>query len=170
MKKQEVLLSPVLYILMAFIALGALGAALVGEYFYNLKPCILCWYQRYAYMAALAISVAGFIPFLACFHRYIITLLTLSYGTNAFFAIYQVLVEKKIITLPSLCTGIEIDTLNKSFEDFQKSLQKAADHVPCDQIPWEMFSISMAGYNAFFTLMMTLGLGTLTALAYLREK
>lgn len=139
------------------ISLFAIAAGFVAEYGFALKPCVLCWYQRYAYMAAGGFSCIGLlVP--SSLERYALIGVGVSFATNAFFAIYQVLVEQKLITLPTLCKGVEIDTLNQSFEDFQKQLKAAQDYVPCDQIPWDLFGVSMAGYNAIVTSTILLGL------------
>ena len=79
-----------------------------------------------------------------------------AFAINCFFAVYQVFVEQKWITQPSLCKGVEIDTLNQTFEQFEAQLKQMGNHVPCDQIPWELFGISMAGYNALFTFALSM--------------
>ncbi len=135
----------------------ALVAGFVAEHGFDLKPCVLCWYQRYAYMAAVISGGLGCIMIKhKKFQSFALVPLALSYAANAFIAIYQVLVEQKVIQQPSLCKGVEIVTLNQSFEQFQRQLQAAGEHVPCDQIPWELFGISMAGYNAMLTMLVTI--------------
>jgi len=139
--------------LIAFISLGSLGAAYIGEYFFELKPCVLCLYQRYIFMITAAAALLG-----TCLpsSRKQISMIFISAGlffANFGTAAYQVLVEKKILELPALCRGIEIKTQNQTFAQFQASLAKAGNHIPCDQISFELFGISMAGYNALFTLL-----------------
>jgi len=139
--------------LIAFISVSALGAAYVGEHFFDLKPCVLCLYQRYIFMVTVGAALLG-----TCLPsaRRQISMIFLSAGlffANFGTATYQVLVEKKIVQLPALCRGIEINTQNQTFAQFQASLAKAGNHIPCDQISFELFGISMAGYNALFTLL-----------------
>tara|TARA_R110002095_G_scaffold118145_2_gene102999 strand:+ start:1574 stop:2119 length:546 start_codon:yes stop_codon:yes gene_type:complete len=139
--------------LIAFISIGALGAAYIGEYFFELKPCVLCLYQRYAFMITTFAALLG-----TCLPtvKKQISMIFISAGlffANFGLATYQVLVEKKILTLPAVCRGIDIDTQNQTFSQFQASLSKAGNHIPCDQISFELFGISMAGYNALFTLL-----------------
>lgn len=138
----------------AFLALGALGAAYIGEYFFDLKPCILCLYQRYIFMGTALVALLGL-----CLPSARKQILMIFISAGLFFmnfgiATYQVLVEKKVLTLPALCRGIEINTKGQTFAQFQASLAQAKEHVPCDQIAFELFGISMAGYNALFTLLL----------------
>ena len=66
---------------------------------------------------------------------------------------YQVLVEQKIVSLPEACKKNKI-TL-ETFEAFQKQLVNQPS-VSCDKIQFELFGISMAGYN--FLLCLTISL------------
>ena len=154
------------YVILFFVSSGALGAGYIAEYGFGLKPCALCWYQRYAYMASAFISLILTGLFYKRFNQKkamshlinIMGLMTLffAFAINCFFAVYQVFVEQKWITQPSLCKGVEIDTLNQTFEQFEAQLKQMGNHVPCDQIPWELFGISMAGYNALFTFALSM--------------
>lgn len=153
-------------VIIILICVGSLGAAYIGEQFFDLKPCVLCLYQRYAYMAILVIAFVG-----ACLPqpRQQISMIFASavlFFVNFGIATYQVLVEKKILTLPGVCKGIDIDTLNQTFAQFKNSLSQAGTHIPCDIVAWDLFGISMAGYNALFTLLSALVCLTLGMLLY----
>lgn len=131
---------------------GALGAAYIGEHLYNLKPCMLCYYQRYLFMLILFIGALGY---LMTKERQRIAMIYLSgafFMINAGVAVYQVLVEKKWVTLPQVCKNTKLATT--SFANFKESLISKGTLPPCDQVSWELFGISMAGYNALFTLLL----------------
>ncbi len=150
----------------ALLSAGSLGAAYIGEYFFALKPCIICLYQRYAYMATIAVALMG-----ACLPqpRQQISMIFTSgalFFVNFGIATYQVLVEKKILTPPGVCKGIEIDTLNQTFAQFKATLSQAGNTIPCDIIAWDLFGISMAGYNALFTLLSAFACLTMAMLFY----
>lgn len=161
------LFTPRLFLLaIALLSAGALGAAYIGEIVFGLKPCVLCLYQRYAYMTTIGLGLIG-----ACLPqaRHQITALyitALGFMANFGIATYQVLVEKKILSPPGVCKGIEIDTLNQTFAQFKASLSNAGNHVPCDVVAWDLFGISMAGYNALFTLLCALAILATATLFY----
>lgn len=135
------------------ICLSALSVAYIGEYFFNLKPCILCLYQRYLFIAT---AVSAFLGYFWDLRVQLFSIL----GTGVLFlgnfgvALYQALVEKHLVPLPSICKATQLTT--GSFEDFKKGLQTLS-HVPCDQIPVEFLGISMAGYNALVTFALAVG-------------
>ena len=160
-------LTPRLILLaVALISAGSLGAAYIGEIYFGLKPCVLCLYQRYAYMSTLALGIIGVC--LPQMRQHLVTLYITALGffVNFGIATYQVLVEKKILNPPGVCKGVEIETQGQTFAQFKASLAQAGDHVPCDAVAWDLFGISMAGYNALFTLLCTLAILAITTLLY----
>ena len=153
-------------LMMAILSAGSLGAAYIGEIYFELKPCVLCLYQRYAYMSTIALGGLG-----ACLLQVRHQIAALYMGALGFLAnfgiaTYQVLVEKKILNPPGVCKGIEIDTLNQTFAQFKASLATAGNHVPCDIVAFDLFGISMAGYNGLFTLLCTLAILAIATLFY----
>ena len=135
----------------------SLGFGFIAEYGFDIKPCELCWYQRYVYIASFLLSGMIFVLLTVkktVSNRIVVAsliMVAITFLTNSAIAIYQVLVEQKWVTLPALCKGIDIDMASVTFEEFQRQMQAAGDHVPCDQVPWELLGISMAGYNALLT-------------------
>ncbi|KLN62356.1 disulfide bond formation protein [Kiloniella spongiae] len=152
---------------MALIAIAScavvLGAALVFQYVGGLYPCVLCMYQRWAYVVA-----AGF-AFLAWLLRKNPTLARLTLGasslsflTGAGIAGFHVGVEKQWWEGTSECQGDALD-LSASIEDLTSQLMDQPI-VRCDVVPWELFGISMAGYNIVISLALALlCLGTIKA-------
>lgn len=132
-----------------FLALGALVCAYVAEYFFAIKPCALCYYQRYAYMTmALLGAGAFFIPPLK--HRLLLILSLVATTINGVIAGYQVLVEKGHVEVPSFCK-VEKLMIGDSLEAFKGALMEQG-HVPCNEVAFSFLGISMAGYNALFCL------------------
>ena len=43
------------------VSLGALAVALASQYWGDLQPCVLCMYQRYAFLGAIAFGLLGLI-------------------------------------------------------------------------------------------------------------
>jgi len=124
----------------------SLGMALVAEYFFDIKPCALCHYQRYVFLVTAAVGLCALY-----FDKAIdgVKVATGLFFLNGCVAFYQVLVEKHIVPAPETCRSpvpssdnieaLTTQLLNQSF-------------VPCDQVAWSLFGISFAGYNVLFCM------------------
>jgi disulfide bond formation protein DsbB len=123
---------------------GALGLALVSQYGFDLWPCLLCYYQRLPYGAALALAVLGLMPAVdAPSRRWLVGLCALLFALNAGIAFYHVGVEEKWWLGPAECIG--------GGQDFSTSDLLAAVDQPgrtgCEEAAVRVLGISMAGYN-----------------------
>lgn len=130
------------------VSLLALAGAYGAEYLYGVKPCSLCLYQRYAYMAIALIALIGLI----LNSRTFLLLSALGFLAGGGIAFYQVGVERHIFPLPSICQS---SPATGSIEELKSQLLHKA-LIPCDQITWEFLGISMAGYNGVFSLLLFL--------------
>lgn len=134
----------------ALASFGALVTAYGSEYFFGLRPCELCYYQRYAFFIILFFSLALALWAGTKTHRKRflgLLLLSLLFAGNASIAGYQVLVEKKIIPAPKVCRAKKATTL----EELRAQLEKGPP-VSCDKVAWSLFGISMAGYGVLYNL------------------
>jgi disulfide bond formation protein DsbB len=133
------------------VSLGALATALASQYWGGLQPCVLCYYQRYAYLAAAAFGLAGLIagPRTAA-RRAAVVLAGLAFLTGAAIAAFHVGVEQQWWRGTSECHAPVFDP-NASIADLRKQLLET-DFVPCDEVQWSLFGISMAGYNVLASL------------------
>ncbi len=143
--------------LFAAAGLAALAAVFILQYGFDVQPCILCIYQRWACAAATALAVAALLAAPGSLARGVLTALTgAAFTTGAAIALYHVGVEQHWWQGTAACTGgpaaggaIDIDAL------------LAAPIVRCDVVSWSLFGISAAGYN----LVLSLVLGDLAVLA-----
>lgn len=133
----------------ALIAAIGSAALLIGAFFFqfvlDMPPCKLCIWQRYPHVTAVLIGAIIFLrpnAILAVLGA-LSTLITGSIG------VYHVGVEQKWWQGPTSCTGGDFSTL--STEDLVEQLL-ATPVVRCDEIPWELLGISMAGWNAIISL------------------
>lgn len=125
----------------AAMMLGALGFQYIGE----LPPCKMCYWQRYPHIAAVPIGVlAYFFP-----NTTLIYLGALAALTTAGIGLYHSGVERGLWEGPTTCTSGSIESLNA--DQLMEQIM-SAPLVRCDEIPWEMFGISMAGWNAILSL------------------
>lgn len=150
----------------ALASFGALVTAYGSEHFLGLKPCELCYYQRYAFFVILFVALlfalwAGARTYQKRFFG--LLLLSLLFAGNGGIAGYQVLVEKKIIPAPKVCRAKKAKTL----EELRAQLEKGPP-VSCDKVTWSLFGISMAGYGVLYNLAFVLYL--LTCLEYGRRR
>lgn len=137
-------------VLIALASAGALGAAFLAQYGFDLQPCILCIYQRWPYGVALAISL---LALLLAERRAPLTVLlglcALAFMVNAGIAGYHVGIEQHWWTGTEACTGATGEAA--SVQELLAQIQ-AAPLVRCDEVAWSLFGISMAGYNLLASL------------------
>ena len=146
--------------------LGAFATAFAAQYLAGLLPCVLCIYQRYAYGAALAAGLAGLA--LAGKRRaagLCLSLAGLSFLAGSAIAAFHAGVERKWWRGTEGCHAPEIDP-SLSVEEM-KDLLLDRPFVACDEVPWELFGISIAGYN--FLAMLAFALFSFWAVRRLRD-
>ena len=120
-------------------------AALGFQYLADMAPCKMCYWQRYPHIAAILLGFGFFIVN----HPYVLWLGAASALTTAIIGMYHAGVERGIWQGPTSCTSGSIDGL--STEDLMAQIM-AAPMVRCDDIAWELFGLSMAGWNAVASL------------------
>lgn len=137
------------------ILLAGLGslAMLVGafgfQYFADLAPCKMCLWQRWPHAIAAALGILVFlVP-----NRFLAFLGMLVVAIGAGIAIYHSGVELKWWLGPQSCTSGPISGLTTA-ELLDKIMK--APIVRCDEIPWQMFGLSMAAWNAVISLLLSL--------------
>ncbi len=127
------------------------GTAFASQIFGGLAPCELCWWQRYPYMAAVAVALVG-TAVTAIPRKFILALLALIFLSDASIALFHVGVEQRWWEGLSTCSA------NVGMIDDVNALMDAIMNAPlirCDEIAWSLFGISMAGYNMLAALTMT---------------
>lgn len=135
----------IVLMVLCLISVFSLGGAYGAEHFFGLKPCVLCLYQRYAYMVAGSLALLGvFYP-----KKEMILAVGLAFLIGGGIAFYQVGIEWGIFQLPSICKTTSF--ARSSIGDMKDQLLHQP-LVSCDKPAWEMFGISMAGYNGLFSL------------------
>ena len=138
-------------------SLASLAVAFASQHWGGLQPCVLCIYQRYPYGVTAALGVVGIL--LAGqpgWLRALLLLAGLTFLVDAGIAAYHVGVEQHWWQGTAEC-GSTLD-LNLSAEELKKQLLNQPV-VRCDEVPWSLFGISMAGYNFLYAT--ALGLATL---------
>lgn len=133
-----------LYLLAAGIGASTFLAALLFQYVGGLPPCQLCIWQRYG----LAVGIAG--ALLATMTRGGARILFGTIGALGFLAemgvaIYHTGVERQWWKGPETCSG---GSLSTTFDPAKLAEATATKPPPaCNEIPWDLFGLSMANYN-----------------------
>lgn len=136
--------------LIAGAILAALMMALLAQYGAGLAPCELCHWQRYAYLVALALALATIaLGGSAQRRRLFLALTGVALLGVAGIAAYHVGIEQHWWAGSSTCTGGDFSGLTGA--ELEAAIL-AAPLVRCDEPAWELFGISMAGYNILYAL------------------
>lgn len=129
-----------------WIAIAASAAILLGaygfEYIGGLRPCTLCYYQRLPFAFAIILGFSALLrPVLI---RPGLAALTLTFAVSAGLGAYHAGVERKWWPGPQGCTsgGSNAQTVDALLAELL-----ATPVVMCDEIPWSLFGLSLAGYN-----------------------
>ena len=143
------------------ISAAMLAAAHAFQTFGGLAPCHLCLKQREVYWAALAIAGVGavlrFTPLRV--GRLVCAVLAVAFLCGAALAVYHAGAEWKFWPGPASCSG-GLGSVDAA--DLTRLLQGAAMRPPsCDKAAWVFLGLSMAGWNALFSL----GLASASALS-----
>ncbi len=150
-----------------FIALASaiLLAIAYGFEHNGYAPCELCWYQRYPYMAIVALMMVA-MALREQNSKLLLVLVTLLALTDAGIAGFHVGVEYKWWEGLSTCGGaFDLGNIELTMDSLYSSAQKV---VRCDEPAWTLGNISMAGYNMLAAL--SLGLFGLYALSQGKAK
>jgi disulfide bond formation protein DsbB len=137
--------------LIALLLPAALLAGAYGsQYFGGLVPCEMCWWQRYAHMAALPLAALAFTaPADAPRSRVLTVLAAVAIAASGAIAVYHAGVEAKIFEGFTQCTATATRGLSNA--ELLKQLTRAP-LVRCDEVQFRFLGISMAGWNAIFSL------------------
>jgi len=130
----------------AAISAMLLMGAFLFEYVGGLAPCRMCIWQRWAHVAVIG---AAFIGLTALPPRIGLGLTLLAALASAGIAGYHAGVEWQLWAGPSGCTaGLGSGA---SAADLVDQLL-ATPVVRCDDVPWSLFGLSMAGWNSLISL------------------
>jgi len=130
-------------------SLAILGAALASQYWGGLQPCTLCLWQRWAYVATIALGIAALVaggrP-----RAVLVGLAGLAFLAGAGVAVFHVGVEQRWWQGLATCSA---GTGAQTVEQLKAQIL-AAPVVRCDDIPWSWLGISMAGWNVVASLVL----------------
>ncbi len=130
--------------LLAAAGSAALLAAALGFQAAGYAPCELCILQRWPHLAA---ALIGLLIWFTGWRRGLAALGLLAALVAMGLAIYHAGVEMKLWLGPQHCSGGVSGLATMSTQDLMAALE-TAPVVRCDDVAWSLFGISMAGWNA----------------------
>lgn len=143
----------------ALIVALAGAATLAGAWYFQLvvglAPCPLCLEQRIPYYVGVPVAFIAIICALAgraSLARVALALAGALMALAAALAVYHAGVEWGLWAGPTACSG---SGPALSSGNLLQSLQQA-HVVRCDEAPWRLFGVSLAGYNAVIATILTL--------------
>lgn len=136
-----------LFLLMFAASLAVLLGAYGFQYIGGLAPCKLCLYQRIPY--ALVILISGGAILWPASARLAHGALIVIFAVSAGLGVHHAGVEWHWWAGPASCSNLLGGAAN--IEELTAMIL-AAPVVRCDEVPWSLFGISLAGYNALISL------------------
>jgi disulfide bond formation protein DsbB len=145
-------------LLAGFYSLSMLLGAWAFQYIGGLAPCEMCIWQRWPHAAAIWLGIGGgwlgasrILPREAL--RGVAWAAVLAVALTGAIGFFHAGVEWKFWPGPPACTGFGyVPGVSESFQI-----------VRCDEAQWRLFGISLAGYNAIFSLIVAATIGTFLA-------
>lgn len=133
-----------------------LAGAYVSQYGFGLYPCEMCWWQRYPHFVAVLLALLSFaLPQ----KRPLVVLAALAILVSGVIGVFHAGVEYK------WWEGLSACTLPPSASDDPLAAVLAQPITRCDEAAWTLAGISLAGFNALFSVG-----GALAIVALLRRK
>ena len=141
--------------------LALLGGALGSQYIGGLYPCEMCYWQRWPHAAAILLAMLAFSGSAESPRSRNFTLgAALAIAISGIIGVYHAGVEARIFEGFTQCTAL---AKGGSTADLLRQITHAP-LIRCDQVQWSLFGISMAGWNAIWSL------GGAAAILYLTRK
>jgi len=142
--------------LLAVVSAALLGGALLFQYVGGLFPCQLCVWQRYPHAAVIVLALLGALFLKGRAQAWALGLAATALLAGAAIAAFHVGVEQKWWDGLAGCVGeVPGAKPGTNLEDLLNQANK--NPAPrCDEIPWQLFGISMAGYNFIVSLVVGL--------------
>ena len=138
-----------------WLALALPGALLTGayisQYVFGLFPCEMCWWQRWPHFVALGLAA---LSFFAPAPRVWLIFAAAALLTSGLIGGFHAGVEYKWWPGITGCAVVSFDIDINSLA--------AAPLVRCDEAPWTLFGISLAGFNFLFSCLGAIAILVLT--------
>lgn len=140
--------------LIALVSFGLLAIAFSMQYIGGYAPCAFCIFERWPYGALIVLGTVSLMIKAPKTLRYMIVLMILAIVTNIGLSSYHIAIERKWVSLPSVCHN-KTDFKKMNLQDLKKQI-KQTKYVPCDRVPLRIFGLSPVEYNFLINLYLCL--------------
>lgn len=141
--------------IIVFVSLGSLFVAFFGQHVLDIRPCILCIYQRIPYVVtALIAGAAAAMPISLSARRLAVALCGVVFAAGAALATYSVGVEEHWWAGAAGCEGVPTIF---SLDDLLGESATTSPLRTCDLDVWRLFGLSLAAYNAMVQIIVATG-------------
>lgn len=131
-------------LLALLIPAGLLSGALLSQYVGGLHPCEMCHWQRWPHYAAIPLALAAFLfPAGSRGASTLTALAALAIAVSGAIGVFHAGVEYGWWEGLTTCTAGGAMSLDDLFN---------VPLVRCDEVQWSLMGVSMAGWNAIFSL------------------
>jgi disulfide bond formation protein DsbB len=147
-------------------SIALLGGAYYFQYVVGLAPCEMCLWQRYPHMLVILFGLLTLPLMIEPRVALVFAMMAILalFATSAI-GMYHAGVEQHWWQGPQSCSGRVPAGLSP--EELKNWLLNAR-MVRCDEIPWKMWNVSMAGWNAILSGALAIGL-SLNVLHHIRN-
>ncbi len=126
------------------VPLALIAGALTSQYGFGLFPCEMCMWQRWPHYTAIVLAALSFV--VAPARTPLVWLATLGIAVSGAIGAFHAGVEY------GWWEGITQCATNFSGEGSALERIMNAPVIRCDVAPWDLFGVSLAGWNAIFSL------------------
>ncbi len=135
-------------LLVAAIAVAALGAAFIMQYGFDLYPCTLCIYQRYPYAIIALLGLSAAAEHRASYRKAIFVMIAFALLVEIGLAGYHAGVEQGIFEGTSSCAP-DTSSLEATLDDL-RAMITAAPIASCKDAAAKLFGLSITMWNGLF--------------------
>ena len=140
--------------LILLVSAATVGGAFAFQYLGGYAPCILCWWQRYAHFAAVALALVSTV---AAPKRLWIVLAGLAVLASGLIGAFHAGVEYGWWEGFTACTT----TVEDGGDPLEAIMN--APLIRCDVAQWTLAGVSLAGFNAVISVLSALAIFVLAA-------
>ena len=120
-----------------------IGGALISQYVFGMHPCEMCMWQRWPHYTAIAFAILAFLLGQKPAARVLVTLAAVLIIISGVIGIFHAGVEYGWWEGMTRCASAGPMTLDDIMN---------APLIRCDVAPWTLFGVSLAGFNALFSI------------------
>lgn len=133
------------YALALIVPAALMGGALISQFVFGLYPCQMCWWQRYPHIAAIVLALLAYTMKGKGPGDLAVTLAAIAVGISGLIGGFHAGVEYGWWEGVTACStvaggGNPLDAIMN------------APVVRCDVAPWDLFGISLAGFNFLISI------------------